>query len=609
MDKYAVRQYIFGAICILIGLAYISRLFFIQVVDKSYILSSFNNSSRYVVKHPARGLIYDRNGKLIVYNEAAYDLMVIPKQIGEFDTATLEKILSISHEDLLKKLEKAKKYSYRRPSEFVTQLSSETYSYLQERLHRFPGFFVHSRTLRKYPYGTAAHVLGYVGEVGKSQIKKDPYYKQGDYIGITGIENVYERELRGKKGGQYFEVDVYGRIKKTLADGKYDTSAVSGKKIISTIDIDLQGYGEQLMANKIGSVVAIEPKTGEILCMVTTPSYDPNMMVGRAYGKNYNLLKDSLGKPLLNHALGYYPPGSTFKPINALIGMQEKIVNQWSRFGCNMGFRAGGLHVGCHSHVSPLDLPHSIMHSCNAYYCNVFRNLIDNPKYGNRKTAYNIWRNHVLSFGFGGLLHSDVYDDKTGSVPKPEYYDKIYGENRWKGLTVISLSIGQGELSMTPLQIANATAVIANRGFYRIPHLVKDIGGADIPPKFKSKQFASIDTALFTPVIEGMDMVVQGGPGATARFSKIEGIVMCGKTGTAENPHGKDHSIFVAFAPKDDPKIAIAVYVENAGYGSTWAAPIASLMVEKYLTDSISRPQWFVDRILNADLINAKQQH
>lgn len=607
MDKYAVRQYIFGAICILIGLAYISRLFYIQVIDKSYILSSFNNSSRYVVKHPARGLIYDRNGKLIVYNEAAYDLMVVPRQLGDFDTATLESILHISHSDFIARLEKAKKYSERRPSEFVTQLSSETYSYLQERLHRYPGFFVQSRTLRKYPYGTAAHVLGYVGEVGKKQVKKDPYYKQGDYIGITGIENVYENELRGKKGGEYFEVDVHGRIKKRLADGKYDTLAEPGKTLISTIDVELQGYGELLMANKIGSIVAIEPESGEILCMVTSPNYDPNMMVGRAYSKNYALLYDSLGKPLLNHALGYYPPGSTFKPINALIGMQEKIVNQWSRFGCNMGFRAGRLHVGCHSHISPLDLPHSIMHSCNAYYCNVFRNLIDNPKYSSRKTAYNIWRKHVLSFGFGSLLYSDVYDDKPGSVPKPEYYDKIYGEGRWRGLTVISLSIGQGELSMTPLQIANATAVIANKGFYRIPHLVKSIGNSEIPPRFKTKQFSTIDTSLFEPVIEGMELVVEGGPGATARFSKIPDMLMCGKTGTAENPHGDDHSIFVAFAPKDDPKIAIAVYVENAGYGSTWAAPIASLMIEKYLTDSISRPQWFVDRILNADLIHAKK--
>lgn len=607
MDKFAVRQYILGAICVLVGLAYIARLFYIQVIDESYILSSFNNSSRYVVKHPARGLIYDRNGKLIVYNEAAYDLMVIPKQVESFDTAHLEHILGISHDDFLKRLQKAKDYSSRRPSEFLGQVSAETYSYFQERMHRFPGFFVQSRTHRKYPYKSAAHILGYIREVSKKVIDKDPYYKSGDYIGVKGLESVYEEALRGQKGGEYFEVDVYGRVKKRLEEGKYDTLAVVGKNLTTTIDIDLQVFGETLMKGKKGSIVALEPETGEILCLVSSPTYDPNLLVGRALSDNYKSLSTDSLRPLYNRAANaFYPPGSTFKPINALIGCQEKIITQWTRFGCNNGFQAGGLRVGCHPHIGPLDMPHSVMHSCNAYYCHTFRNLIDNPKYGDRETAYNVWRKHVTSFGFGSRLETDLASEHPGKVPQTTYYDKIYGRGRWKGLTIISMSIGQGELAMTPLHMANSTAVIANRGYYRIPHLVKKIGEEEIDNKYVMKHYATIDTAYYEPVIEGMDMVVQGGPGATARFSKIPDLVMCGKTGTAQNPHGKDHSIFVAFAPRENPQIAIAVYVENAGYGSTWAAPIASMMVEKYLKDTVSKPQWIVDRIMNTDLIHGQ---
>lgn len=608
MDSFAIRRFIIGAIFISICLLYIGRLFYIQVVDEKYKLSAMNNSRRLVTKYPARGLIYDRNGKLLVYNEAAYDLMVIPGQLRSFDTVALENVLMIDHKEFIDNLKRAKHYNYYRPSIFIKQISAKTYSKLQETLHRYPGFFVQARTLRKYPYSSAAHLLGYVGEVTKKQVEKDSYYEQGDYIGINGIESSYEKLLRGVKGGEFFQVDVKGRIKGRLEGGKYDKKAAVGTNIFTTLDIDLQNYGEQLMRGKIGSVVAIEPRSGEILALVSSPSYDPNDLVGRSRARNYrNLSVDSL-KPLFNRALmAKYPPGSTFKPLNALIGLQEKIVNTHTYYSCSNGYYAGRVHVGCHVHVSPVDLRESIMMSCNSYYCNLFRDLVDHPKYGSHRKGYETWFKHISSFGFGEKLGSDFQNELRGNIPPISYYDKIYGERGWKSLTVISLSIGQGELSMTPLQMTNAVATIANKGYYKIPHILKDVEGDQfIDPKYLENHYTTIEKDYFEPVIEGMSMVVQGTGGATAGWSRIPDIEMCGKTGTAQNPHGADHSIFVAFAPKDDPKIAISVYVENAGYGSLWAAPIASLMVEKYLTDTIKRT-YFEKRILDADLINAKK--
>lgn len=607
MDKYEVRKFVIAAMVMMVALLFVGRLFYIQVIDRSYILSAENNSRRYVVKYPARGLIYDRNGKLIVYNEAAYDLLVIPGQVHALDTAKLAELLGISQKDAVHRLQKARLYNRYRPSIFMKQISAQVYASLQEVLHCYPGFFVQPRTLRAYPYKSAAHLLGYVGEVDKRIVESNRYYEQGDYIGISGVEKTYEEVLRGRKGGEFFQVDVRGRIKGRLEKGRYDTSALVGKNITLSIDIDLQNLGEQLMLNKIGSVVAIEPSTGEILALVSSPGYDPALLVGIPRTNNYvNLLLDSL-KPLFNRALmAQYPPGSTFKTINALIGLQERTITPHTRFGCQSGYYAGRFKVGCHAHRSPLDLTESIQMSCNAYYCNVFRGLLDAPKFGSVGVAYDSWRRHLVSMGFANKTGSDFPNELSGSIPKRSYYDRLYGKDRWKSLTVISLAIGQGELAITPIQMANATAMIANRGYFKTPHVVKSVQGQDrIDVRYLVTRETTIDKVHFGPVVEGMNLVVQGGEGSTGRWSAIPGIEMCGKTGTAENPHGADHSIFIAFAPMDNPKIAIAVYVENSGYGSIWAAPIASMMIEKYLTDTITKPAYFVKRILEGNLINA----
>ncbi len=602
-SQYSNRRFIIIGTFVLIVIIYIIRLFSLQVLDASYRLSAANNAFRNVTQYPARGLIYDRNGKLLVYNEAAFDLMVVPRQVNPFDTAKFCEILDISREYVRTELAAAKSYSWYKPSVFLRQISAEKYAVFQEMLYKFSGFYVQTRTLRKYPIPVAAHVLGYVGEVNDKIVESQPYYKPGDYIGISGIEKSYEKYLRGEKGVKIFLVDVHNRIKGSYKDGKFDTMAVVGANITTSLDADLQAYGELLMQNKTGSIVAIEPHSGEILSLVSSPAYDPNLLVGRARSKNYTKLeKDSL-KPLFNRALmAPYPPGSTFKPLNALIGLQEGVITTESHFTCSGGYTVGNFHLGCH-HYGSIGFIYSIQGSCNAYYCNVFRRIIDNPAYNKVSEGYTAWRNHVMDFGIGKKLNTDLTHELKGFVPPPEYYDKYYGKDKWKSLWIVSLAIGQGEIGTTPLQLANMTATIANRGYYIIPHIIKDIkGDHQIPQRFKEKQFTSIDTAHFRPVIKGMELVVKSG---TATRARVEGIDICGKTGTAENPHGEDHSVFIAFAPKDDPQIALAVFVENAGYGSTWAAPIASLMIEKYLNDSISRP-WVEKRILDANLIEKR---
>ena len=605
MGPYSERKYVISIIIILIGIIYIIRLFVLQVVDPSYKLSASSNVLRHITQYPARGLIYDRNGKLLVYNEASYDLMVVPGQLKDFDTTDLGNILEITHKQIIEQIKKAKKYSYYRSSLFLKQISPETYGFLQEKLYKLPGFYVQTRTLRKYPHNIAAHVFGYVGEVDEQIAKKYKYYKSGDYIGISGIEKSYENILRGTKGINVFLVDVHNRIKKSFENGKYDTIAIAGANITTTLDAELQAYGETLMQNKKGSVVAIEPSTGEILTLVSSPAYDPNLLVGRIRTYNYQKLSNNSLKPLFNRALmAKYPPGSAFKPINALIGLQEGVVSYHTRFSCHLGYRSGSFTVGCHRHISPLNLPQSIQYSCNAYYCNVFRRILDDKKFQSVGIAFDNWRKHVVSFGFGDILGSDFANELKGYVPTVKYYDKYYRENRWKSLTVISLAIGQGELGITPLQMANMSAIIANRGYYYIPHIIKHIEGRDaIEKKFSVKHFTTIDSKYYDIVVEGMENAVEGAAGSTARIARIEGVVVCGKTGTAQNPHGKDHSIFIAFAPKDNPQIAISVYVENGGFGATWAAPIASLMIEKYLTDTIYRP-WLEEYILNGNLLN-----
>lgn len=608
MDQYANRRNILVAIFLLTALVLVIRLFYIQVVDSSYKLSAENNSKRIEILYPARGLIYDRNGELMVYNMPAYDLMIAPYELKPFDSTELCEILNITMDRLRAGIARSFNPRYRREP-FIKQISPENYAVLQERMYKFPGFYMRTRTLRKYSKEFAAHLLGYVGEVDEKMISSNTDYVMGDYIGISGLEGYYEKVLRGTKGQEVLLVDVHGRVKGPYQDGRFDEDAIVGKNLVCTIDAKLQEYGETLMKNYRGSIVAIEPATGEILTIISTPTYNPSLLVGRERSMNYSMLqRDSLRKPLFNRALmANYPPGSTFKPIQALIALQEGVINVNSSFSCNAGFYARGVSVGCHVHSSPLNLLHGIENSCNAYFCNVYKRIIENPKYANAEKAYDEWRNFVLSFGVGNRLNADFTNELKGFIAPASYYDRYYGSNHWNALTTISLSIGQGEILVTPLQMANWTAAIANRGFYVIPHVVKQIEGIDtIEHRFYDKHTISIDTANFGLVIKGMDLAVNGGPGRTAGSAQLQNIIVCGKTGTAENPHGKDHSVFIAFAPKDNPKIAISVYVEHGEWGARWAAPIASLMIEKYLTDSISPGRkWVEARILNGNLLDS----
>jgi len=586
-DAYFNRKYIVIALVILASLVLLTKLFIIQVVKNTYRLSADNNVLRYVTQYPARGLIYDRNNKLLVFNQAAYDLMVIPAQTTVIDTAEFCNLTGITRSSFTDRMNSAITYSKRAPSEFIKQLSAETYARLQEKLFLFPGYYVQPRTLRKYSRPIAAHLLGYVSEVDESVIRKEPYYKAGDYIGKLGIEEAYEKELRGKRGVRIFLVDVYSRIKGSYAEGRLDTVAEQGKQIVSSIDMDLQEYGEYLMRNKTGSIVALEPKTGEVLALVSSPNYDPGLLVGRSRSENFSRLNsDTAWKPLFNRALqAFYPPGSTFKPINGLIGLQEKVITPTTLFGCHNGY----LFVACHTHSSPLDLMHGISNSCNAYFCQVYRRILENPDYPTIAEAYVSWKGYLNEFGFGNKLGIELSNELSGNVPSTAYFDKYYGKNRWKALTVISMAIGQGELGTTPLQMANMAAAIANRGYYYTPHIVKSIGNNEhVDQRFLTKHVINIDSANFEEIVKGLDAAVNGGEGATARIAALRDITVCGKTGTAQNPHGKDHSVFIAFAPKDDPKIAIAVFVENAGFGATYAAPVASLMIEKYLKGEVA---------------------
>lgn len=599
------RNFVVMYIVIAATSAILIRLFFLQVLDTSYKVTASNNVLHYVTQYPARGLVYDRNGEILVANQAAYDLMVVPQQLRAFDTTEFCKILDITKEQVEASLLVAKHYSYFKQSIFLKQISAKTYASLQEKLFLYPGFFVQPRTLRTYPLSVAGGLLGYVGEVDDNVISKDSYYKSGDYIGISGLEKTYEKELRGQKGVNIFMVDVHNRIQGSYADGKFDTSSVMGKNITVSIDEKLQAYGEKLMVNKLGSIVAIEPSTGEILALVSSPSFDPELLVGRERAQNYRVLQTDSLKPLFNRAsMAMYPPGSTFKLVNGLIGLKEGVLFPTTRYSCEGGYPYGR-GVGCHHHRSPLDLMGAVAISCNTYFCYVFRSILDNPKYSNTAEALDAWRRYVMSFGFGKRLGSDVASELNGIVPSSDLYDRIYGKNGWKSLTVISLAIGQGELGITPMQMANLATIMANRGYYYIPHLVKSIEGQDgIGEQYRIKHMTLIDSSYFPPIINGMYQAVNGeaGSGSTARIAAVPGLDICGKTGTAQNPHGADHSIFVAFAPKDNPKIAIAVYVENAGFGATYAAPIASLMIEKYLKDTITRP-YLEQYILNTNLL------
>jgi penicillin-binding protein 2 len=585
---YANRRFVLSAGILLIGLIYLSRLFYLQIIDDSYVLYAQSNAIRQTTIYPARGLVYDREGELLVYNEAAYDLMVTPGQVKAFDTLLFCTLLSIDKEDLIRRLEKARKYSRFNPSPLITQLTKQEFGYLEEKLYQFPGFFVQPRTLRQYPRPLAAHVLGYVGEISEAQLSKDAYYRMGDYIGISGIEAVYEDILRGRKGSRLVLVDVFNREKGSYAEGKYDTLAHKGADIVLTLDADLQAYGEKLMANKKGSIVAIEPSTGEILALVSSPGYDPNLLVGRIRGQHYQMLLEDTLTPLFNRALmANYSPGSIFKIVDALIGLQNGIITPYTDFPCNKSL------VNCHDHPPNNNLTRAIQYSCNPYFYLVYKRLIQpgnfNSVFTDSEAGLEKWHAQVIRMGMGHKLGIDLPSEKPGLIPDVAFYNRWYGPRRWAFSTIYSNGIGQGEVQVVPLQMANLAAIIANRGYYYPPHLLKDVKGMDYPrPQYREKHLSGIDAQHFEVVVEAMRAVTEEA-GGTAWRARVPGITVCGKTGTVENP-GPDHSGFFAFAPMHQARIAIAVYVENAGFGGTWAAPIASLMIEKYLTDSISDP-------------------
>jgi penicillin-binding protein 2 len=591
-DPFIHRINFFRVIFILIWFALAARLFSIQVLSDKYKKSSAVISIREEVVIPARGVIRDRNGIELVTNDLVFDLMVIGVELKPFDTMMLCNILGIDPVLMAEQIAEQMKDPYKRVNRFTLarQIPPEQAGVFFELQHRFPGFYIQPRTLRRYPRAIAAHTLGYIGEVNQRMVEQDSYYLPGDYIGISGIEKSYEEILRGKKGIRKILKDKFSRNQGPYLNGREDIEALAGEDLYISIDADLQEYGEMLMQNKIGSIVAIEPSSGEILALVTSPTYDPNKLSGQKRAKNYHELLNDKYKPLMNRALqAQYPPGSTFKVVNALIGEQMGVLKAETRYGCSGGFHMGGLTVRCHGHPGPTNLAQSIQHSCNAYYCYAFRDMLDRNNYPSTAAGFEVWRNHALSFGLGERFDNDLPYGNKGNIPTAAYYDRYHGKGRWKALTVISLAIGQGEVLTTPLQLANVAAIIANRGHYVTPHIVKAIGTQENlnKPMMKRHQ-TTVDPAHYDPVIRGMRDVVLAG---TARNAHMEHIAVCGKTGTAQNPHGANHSLFIAYAPMENPKIAIAVIVENSGYGSTWASPIASLMIEKFISGEITRPE------------------
>ena len=585
--NYSQRKYIIGSIFILVAMILLIKLFIIQIADDSYKRSSENNTLRYNTLYPSRGRIYDRHGKLLVYNDAIYDLMVVPSQVKDIDTAAFCRLLNIDNATYNNNFKKAKHYSMITPSIFIAQISKEDYGHIAESLFHYPGFYFQTRSIRQYPSSIAAHTLGSIGEVAKEDMANDSYYQLGDYIGKSGIEKYYEKELRGTKGVKITVVDVHNREKESYENGKYDTLAVSGTDIILGLDADLQAYGEFLMAGKTGSIVAIEPKTGQILAMVTSPTYNPNDLVGRSRSMNYKALNDDPEKPMLNRAiLGQYPPGSTFKMINGLVALQSGAVTVNTAYPCN---GENSQPIKCtHYHGSPVKLHSAIENSCNPYFWLAFKDMMMSKRFKNQKEGYNFWFDLVTSFGLNRAYNSDIVFNAFKSIPEAAVFDKRH-KGVWNAETVRSLSIGQGEILVSPLQLANIAAAIGNEGYFIEPHFIKKFANSNDSIEFDRHEI-QIEKRHFKAVKQGMQRVFEGEHG-TARMSVIPGITVGGKTGTAQNPHGLDHSIFMAFAPVDDPQIAIAVVVENAGYGSTWAAPIASLMIEKYIKGEITRPK------------------
>jgi penicillin-binding protein 2 len=590
-----MRKLLLPSLIILVASLLVLRLFYLQIIDDSLKLKSDNNAIKIKYDYPERGYIYDRNGVLLVANQPSYDIMVIPREMKNIDTLEFCQLLDITKEDFIKKIAKARVYSPRLPSVFLPQLNKKEFAAFQEKMRKFEGFYFQKRSLRDYQVNFGANVFGFITQVNEKLIAKNPYYNSGDLIGKQGVEESYEEILRGIKGVKYYQKDKFNREIGSFKDGKYDTIAVQGEDINLTLDMVLQQYGEELMINKRGGIVAIEPSTGEILALVTAPSYDPAILVGRQRSKNYTLLyRDSIANPLFDRSLlAEYPPGSPFKILTGLVGLQENVIELNTTFMCNHGFAyAPGRFQRCHCGGGPRDLHVGIYKSCNAYFSNVYLRTIG--KYASSPYAVDVWSKHVKSFGLGQFMGYDLPTGKKGKVPNSKTYKKMYPDWGWSGKTIISNAIGQGEVLMTPIQLANMMATVANRGYYYTPHIIKKIEGEKIDPKFTTKHVTTIDKKYFEPMVSGLFDVYNMG---TAAGLRVEGIEICGKTGTAENfakINGKriqmeDHSIFVAFAPKDNPKIAIAIMIENGGYGATIAGPIASLMIEKYLRGKITR--------------------
>ncbi len=580
------RKYVLGAVVIVVLLVYVAQLFNLQILSDEYKDKADSNAFYKKTLYPARGLMYDRKGRLLVYNQPAYDVTFIPREIRKVDTLDLCNTLGITVDDFndrMKRLRRSRGYSSYTEQVFMSRLSAEEFAKFQEKMYRFPGFYVQKRSIRQYAYGAAGALFGDIGEVSQKKIDSDPYYTRGDYIGTQGLEASYESVLRGKKGTEMLLRDAYGRIQGNYLNGAHDTMPTAGKDLTLGLDIELQALGEELMKDKIGSIVAIEPSTGEILCMVSAPTYDPRLLVGRQRGENHKRLSQDKRKPLMNRAvMGTYPPGSTFKTSQALTFLQEGIITPETNFPCSGGFRFNKFKLGCHAHSSPLPLAPSIATSCNAYFCWGLVRMFSSNKYSGTAEAMNRWRDYMVSMGFGYRLGIDLPGEARGMIPNADYYTKHYGKY-WNAVTVISISIGQGEVTLTPLQIANLCATIANRGTYIAPHLVSSIKGDTIASKYKEPRKTMAERKAYEDVVEGMRQAVLNG---TCRGANIPGVEVCGKTGTAQN-RGKDHSAFIGFAPKDNPKIAVAVYVENGGFGAEFGVPIGALLMEKYLNDTL----------------------
>lgn len=592
MKRVGVLSFLIIFTCIV----FIIRLFYLQITPNSYNSNPLQNSAvKATYDYPERGYVYDRNGILLVANQISYDIIITPREVEPLDTLEFCNLLKITKEEFLKKFDRAKRYSTRIPSTFLPQLSKEDYAYLQEKMYKFKGFYIQKRSIREYPINSAPNVLGYISEVNEGMINDNSYYQLGELIGTAGIEKTYEEILRGKKGVKYIQRNRFNKEIGSFKNGFYDTLSKPGKDITLTIDSKLQQYGEALMINKRGGIVAIEPSTGEILALISMPTYNPNLLVGRERSENFTkLFLDVNTHPLLDRGLqAQYPPGSSFKVISALAALQENVITTTTTIQCFGGYKYGSgassfMKCHCETHGASIALNVAIYRSCNSYFSNAYRKVIE--KYSTPTEGVNVWSNHVKSFGLGNYLKNDLAVGQKGLIPDGDYYNKIYPNGRWKSTATISNAIGQGEILTTPIQLASMTATVANRGFYFTPHISKQIEGAEIDKKFTTPNHTTIDKKYFDPVIEGLFNVFEN-PRGTASWSRVPGIEICGKTGTAENPHGQDHSIFIAFAPKDNPKIAIAVFVENGYWGSRWAGPIATLMIENYLKGKTSRPE------------------